>query len=162
LDPVKGYALVFLLSLTPTFEARYAIVLGMGMGLNPLVCAALCASATLLLAACLTAAMRLIDELVKRLGESGSRVGSAIYSLYARIVEGVSRRARRYVEKWGVVGIALFVAVPVPATGVWSGAVASYVLGLRGARAFAALALGGLASMALTGALAALGYAALR
>jgi len=157
LSPVQGYALIFLLSLAPTFEARYAIVLGIGMGLDPAACLAICSAATLLLAAGLTAAMSGLDRAMRRLSESRSGFWRALGTVYIRIVEGVAERARKYVERWGVLGVALFVAVPLPATGVWSGALASYILGLRGLRAFSALVLGGLASIAITASLSLVG-----
>mgnify|MGYP001070820296 CR=1 FL=1 len=34
------------------------------------------------------------------------------------------------IEKYEYIGLALFVAIPFPATGAWSGCVASYILGL--------------------------------
>ncbi len=34
------------------------------------------------------------------------------------------------IEKYEYIGLALFVAIPLPATGAWSGCVASYLLGL--------------------------------
>lgn len=38
---------------------------------------------------------------------------------------------QRYVDKYGVLGLALFIGVPLPGTGVYSGCVAAYLLEFR-------------------------------
>lgn len=42
-----------------------------------------------------------------------------------------TRRKGRKVEKYGALGLFLFVAVPLPGTGVYSGAVLAFILGIR-------------------------------
>lgn len=46
------------------------------------------------------------------------------------------------VNKYGFFGLMLFVAIPLPMTGVWTGAAVAYLLGIRKRSAFAALTLG--------------------
>ncbi|MAG21823.1 MAG: ligand-binding protein SH3 [Candidatus Diapherotrites archaeon] len=50
--------------------------------------------------------------------------------IYNRIIKKTQRKAFPYVEKYGLLGIALFVAIPLPGSGSWSGALAAYLLGL--------------------------------
>ncbi len=59
-----------------------------------------------------------------------------------------TRRKGRLVERFEAVGLALFVAVPLPVTGGWTGAVAAFVFGVRRRLALAAL----LAGIAIAGA----------
>ena len=52
------------------------------------------------------------------------------------------RKLSRQVEKYGPWALALFVGIPLPVTGVWTGALAAFVFGLEKKRAFLALAAG--------------------
>jgi len=51
--------------------------------------------------------------------------------IYQKIVIRTQRRVHKYVEKYGVFGLALFIGVPLPGSGVYSGALAAYLLGFR-------------------------------
>lgn len=66
--------------------------------------------------------------------------------LYLRYLDGARRRAFKYVIKYGFAGLLLFVAVPLPATGVWTGAIVAYLFGMDKKRSIPALLLGGLLS----------------
>ena len=56
------------------------------------------------------------------------------WGFYARIFDRVVERARRKVhdkiEKYGYLGVTLFVAIPLPVTGAWTGVLGSWILGL--------------------------------
>ncbi len=63
--------------------------------------------------------------------------------------------------KYGPLGLVLFVSVPLPATGGWTGAIAAFLLGISFQRAFPAIALGilvagVLVTLAVTGTLSVL------
>jgi len=45
-------------------------------------------------------------------------------------------------EKWGWLGIALFVAIPLPMTGAWTGTLGAWVLGVSKQRTMMAVILG--------------------
>ncbi len=62
-----------------------------------------------------------------------------------RILESVfarSRRKGRWIERWGVIGLLLLVAIPLPGTGAWTGALASRLLGMPNRRSLPWIALG--------------------
>ena len=48
---------------------------------------------------------------------------------YHKSVEKTQKKIHKYVEKYGVLGLALFIGVPLPGSGVYSGALGAYVLG---------------------------------
>ncbi|MFH1064099.1 MAG: small multi-drug export protein [Candidatus Woesearchaeota archaeon] len=50
--------------------------------------------------------------------------------LYKRIVIKTQSKVRPYVERYGEIGVALFIGVPLPGSGVYTGALGSYLLGL--------------------------------
>lgn len=49
---------------------------------------------------------------------------------YLRKVEKTQKKIRKYVEKYGEIGLAIFIGVPLPGSGVYTGAIAAYVLGM--------------------------------
>ncbi|MBU0459876.1 MAG: small multi-drug export protein [Nanoarchaeota archaeon] len=54
-----------------------------------------------------------------------------INKLYQKTVSRVQRKAHKYVEKYGILGLAIFIGVPLPGSGVYSGALAAYILGFK-------------------------------
>lgn len=59
-----------------------------------------------------------------------------------RKLEHARAKAHPLVEKYGVIGLAIFVAIPLPGTGAYSGSVASWLLGMEWKKAFLSVALG--------------------
>jgi uncharacterized membrane protein len=83
-------------------------------------------------------------------------------AFFERFVERARNKLREKVEKWGWLGIALFVAIPLPITGAWTGTLGAWVLGLSRRKTMAAVILGVIAAGAIVSAVAALGIGALR
>jgi len=50
--------------------------------------------------------------------------------VYERVVERAQRKIQRSVDRYGEWGVAVFIGVPLPGTGVITGAIASYAMGL--------------------------------
>ncbi len=128
--------LVALLSTLPGLEGRYAVAAGL---------------------ACMPAAALVAYA-------SSTATGIAVYALLARLeamiarlprlwglYEGVKRRlSRRLGGRRGAAALAAFVAIPLPGSGVWTGALAARLLGLGFAEAAAAIAIGNLAAVLAT------------
>jgi uncharacterized membrane protein len=53
-----------------------------------------------------------------------------------------TRRRSSVVERYEAIGLVLFVAIPLPVTGAWTGALAAYLFGVRPRYAIPAIALG--------------------
>jgi len=53
-----------------------------------------------------------------------------------------TRRKGRLIEQYQAVGLALFVAVPLPVTGAWTGSIAAFLFGIRFVPAFIAICFG--------------------
>jgi len=53
-----------------------------------------------------------------------------------------TRRRGKLVERYGPLGLVLFVGVPLPVTGAWTGAVAAFIFGVPFRRALPAIAFG--------------------
>lgn len=54
-----------------------------------------------------------------------------IKRIYHRLVENTQKKIHPYVEKYGTIGVAIFIGVPLPGSGVYTGAFGSYLLGLN-------------------------------
>ena len=76
-------------------------------------------------------------------------------------VERARRKLRKGVEKWGWLGIAIFVAIPLPLTGAWTGTLGAWVLGLSKKRTMMAVILGVVVSGIIVTAVVLLGIKAL-
>jgi len=127
--------ILFFVSWIPTLELRASIPLGiLGYKLPWLEVFALCVMANALLALPLWVALQTAVDLARRVGW--------IDRLWERVVERARRKIHPYVERWGTLGLALFIAVPLPGSGVYTGLLGAYVLGVDTRRAMVAACLG--------------------
>ena len=55
----------------------------------------------------------------------------SIENLYNRYVERTQKKLHPLVEKYGELAVAVFIGIPLPGTGVYSGALGAYVIGLN-------------------------------
>jgi len=90
-----------------------------------------------------------LDELLKLVKKILSRSWRGGLKLLDNIMSRAERGAGPKVERYGTLGLALFVGVPLPGTGVWTGALAGYLLGLKKSDVILALALGNLIATVL-------------
>ncbi|MFN4072143.1 MAG: COG2426 family protein [Thermus sp.] len=146
---------VILVAALPVVELRGAIPLGVALGLSPEEAFLLALLGNLLVA---PVALFLLPWGVALL----TRV-PLLARLWAALEARVRLRGEEQVQRLGALGLFLFVAVPFPGTGAWSGAVLSVVLGLKRRYALLAISLGvlaaGLIVLLLTGgAVAGLNY----
>lgn len=50
--------------------------------------------------------------------------------LYNKILKRSQKKIEKHVDKWGELGLALFIGIPLPGSGSYTGAIGAYVLGL--------------------------------
>jgi uncharacterized membrane protein len=82
-------------------------------------------------------------------------------NFFDRFVERARKKLEGGVEKWGWLAVAIFVAIPLPMTGAWTGTLGAWVLGLRKGRTFLAVILGVISAGAIVTAVVSLGIRAL-
>ncbi len=125
---------VFLAAMAPVVELRGAVPLGVALGL-PVWEALLWAVLGNLLV--VPALLFLLPELVARLER---------YPFFRRFWEALEARVRlkgeEKVQRYGALGLFLFVALPLPGTGAWTGSVLAVVLGVKKRYALPAIAAG--------------------
>lgn len=154
---LRNIAILFGITLLPAFELRASIPVGIlegrldlpfglaieGMGLSWPFVFAVCVVSNAILGIVLYPILDRFIHLLERI------------PIIGRFWEGFVKRAQRrihpYVERWGAVGVALFVAIPLPGSGSYTGAVGAYVLGMSYRRFILANTLGvTLAGIAVT------------
>jgi uncharacterized membrane protein len=77
------------------------------------------------------------------------------FDIFKKFFDWWFARTRRHsdlVEKYETLGLILFVAIPLPMTGAWSGCVAAYLLGVKFIHAVCAIVIGVLAAGLIVGA----------
>jgi len=129
---------VMILSLTPWVELRWAIPFGITKGLPPLVALALSVVASW---AVIVPMFVILDLFYARFLSQIPFVSGTVGRLHAH--------GRGYVERWGVVGVGIYVSLPVPGPGVYSGAILAWLFGLPRRQAILAIASGVLVSAIL-------------
>jgi uncharacterized membrane protein len=61
--------------------------------------------------------------------------------LTEKYIASTERRAE-FIQKYGKLGLAVFVAIPLPITGAWTGTIAAYLLGMKFRDAFPSIVAG--------------------
>ena len=51
--------------------------------------------------------------------------------IYNKCVKRIQKKMHKPVDKYGTIGLALFIGVPLPGSGVWTGALAAFLLGFK-------------------------------
>jgi len=129
-----------LLALLPISELRGAIPFAIAQGMPWYFAAPFAVAMNALVAPICWVFLSTLHLLFLKLAEK------PFFSWYKRFFDSFVDRARRklhtHVEKWGWLGIAFFVAIPLPITGAWTGTLGSWVLGLSKKRTMLAVILG--------------------
>ena len=129
-------AILFLITLLPLFELRASIPVGIlagtinlpfglkmsGMGLSWSTVFMVCVISNMILGFIVYPFIDLFFKLLEK--------NHFVNNIWQKFVVRTQNRIHPYVEKWGTLGVALFIAVPLPGSGSYSGALGAYVLGL--------------------------------
>ena len=62
--------------------------------------------------------------------------------LFEQFIERARNKLHEKVERWGWLGVAVFVAIPLPITGAWTGTLGAWVLGVSKRKTMIAIILG--------------------
>jgi uncharacterized membrane protein len=63
-------------------------------------------------------------------------------NIFDKFIERARKKVSKGFEKWGWLGIAVFVGIPFPLTGAWTGTLGAWVLGVSRRRTMLAVVLG--------------------
>ncbi|RQW79343.1 MAG: ligand-binding protein SH3 [Methanothrix sp.] len=134
-DAIPGWLMTIIVAALPISEVRGAIPLAIGVyGFSPLQAYLLSVFGNLLPIIPLLLFLGPVSDFLRR------------FSISDRFFSWLFARTRsKYIkdhENFGLTALAIFVAVPLPMTGAWTGCVIAFLLGFRFWPAFAAIAAG--------------------
>ncbi len=121
-----------LLALLPISELRGAIPFAVIRGENLLTAALICTAINALVPLVAFLFLSTFHRLFYRWG--------FYRNFFDRFVEKTRRKIHPQVEKYGYWGLLIFVAIPLPVTGAWTGTLGAWILGMGRKRAIAAIA----------------------
>ena len=141
---VSNWLILAFLSMVPFWESRYTIPIGiMQYGLDPLTVYIWCCAFNIL-------AILIIYFCLEFLYRRWLCRVDFIRRSYDWCVQKVSSKEQGILEKRQELGLAIFVAVPIPATGVWSGTLLAWLFELEFKKSFLVLSIGVLISSTIT------------
>ncbi len=124
----------FLVSMVPVIELRGAIPIGVGYGLDYWLVVVIAIIGNLVPVPFIILFIRKIFELMRKWSKK-------LDALVTKLEKRAESKAD-VVQKYAFWGLFLLVAIPLPGTGAWTGALVAAMLDMRLKRAFPAIALG--------------------
>ena len=131
------YLDLLFLSTIPVIELRGAIPMGILSGLNPILVYIVCVIGSTMISIPLVLTFRHILHTLKRF--------KIFYKIGYKIDNTINKKMRK-LRSLSVMGIALFVGIPLPTTGSWSASVMASMLNMRLKYAFLGVLFGNLLS----------------
>lgn len=125
--------MTFVMAMVPVVELRGAIPLGVAAGLTPAVAAVTAMIGNMVPVPFILLLIRKIFRLLRKVSWLGPKI------------DALEKRAHlkgRTVKKYRTLGLVLLVAIPLPGTGAWTGALVTDVLDIRMKTALPAIAVG--------------------
>lgn len=142
LDFLSRELKVILVSALPVVELRGGIPFAIAMGMNPIHAAILCIIGSMIPVPFLLFFLKPFFTKLRRI--------KIIRRLEVWLINRTERKARN-IKKYSLLGLVLFVAIPLPSTGVWTGSMAAALFNFRIRNAFLAIFIGNIiASIIIT------------
>ncbi|MFH2002116.1 MAG: small multi-drug export protein [Planctomycetota bacterium] len=124
----------FVLSLLPISELRGGIPYAVANGIHPLTAYIVCVISNILVIPLTFIFLETVHKVFYRV---------ALYQkLFDKFIARTKKKAQKNVDRWGYWGVMMFVAIPLPVTGAYTGTVAAWLLQLDKKRSYGYLALG--------------------
>ncbi len=134
MNGIREYLFTAILCLAPISELRGAIPFALAKGASPIFVYPYCVILNALVAPLLYLFLGTVNSVLLKL--------TPYKVLFDRIVIRARNRVHGKVERFGYLGIALFVAVPLPITGAYTGTLGAWVLGLDRRKTYVAVLCG--------------------
>ncbi len=127
---------LFFLSMFPIFELRWSIPIGIlhevkgvpflgtvqGFALDPVLVFFVCVIANIIAGIIVYFCLSKFLHFVLRY--------NSFEKIYNKLVLRAQKNSKKLIEKYGLIGLALFISIPFPGTGAWTGALVAHFLGI--------------------------------
>ena len=130
----KTVAFTTLLSVLPISELRGAIPYALARGVSVPVALVYCIVLNALVGPIVYLFLNTLHKLLSKI--------PAYSRLFERIVSRARSKVEAKIQRYGYLGLTLFVAIPLPITGAYTGALGAWILGMDAKKTFLAVALG--------------------
>ena len=133
IDYIGKELTILILAATPIIELRGSIPLGLGLGIPVLQNYFLGVVGSIIPVIPILWFLNTLTESLRKV------------PIFNKFFEWLFKRTRsrsKLVEKYETIGLILFISIPLPVTGVWTGCVAAYLFGLRWFNTFIAATIG--------------------
>lgn len=125
--------LIFIISLLPILELRGGLVAAALLNMDPVVSYIICVVANILIAPFILWFLDGIFNLLRKL------------KFFDKIITAIEKKClskREQIDKYGFWGLAIFIGIPLPGTGVWTGCFIASLIGMDKKKALLAAILG--------------------
>lgn len=127
------YILIFIISLMPILELRGGLIAAALLDIKPINAFLICLLANIIIIPFVLFLMETILNILSK------------FNSFKRMIDWLKKKTLKKkdtIEKYGYLGIMIFVAVPLPGSGAWTGCFLAVLLGLDKKKSFLAALLG--------------------
>ena len=129
----NDYVTIFIVSMIPFVEVRGSIPLAIAMGMNAFYAFLLAFAGSVIVGPILLAILHPIMNWLKKFKTTTKFVNK---------IENKILSKKDQIEKYGYIGLMLFVGIPLPGTGAWTGAGLAVLLNMNKKKSFLYIMLG--------------------
>lgn len=133
IESVKRELLVIFFSMIPISELRGAIPLGISLGLSPIHSTIISICGNIIIVPIL---LRILHPLIIYFEDT------FLFKYTLGLVKNKAMNKADTIKTYSLIGLFIFVAIPLPTSGAWTASVIASILKLDNKKAFAAIALG--------------------
>lgn len=126
-----------IIAMSPIVECRGAIPYGLLVGVDPYRVMIFSVAGNLLPVPFLLGFLSYLERIITSRSE-----GNFLRRAYIRYVDSLRRKAKPKIDRYGFLGVLLFVAVPMPFTGAWTASLLAHLFGLGKVKSLLAISLG--------------------
>jgi len=140
MDSIIKYIFIFVLSLIPTIEVRGSIPMTFILFRNSYeasIALVIAIVSNLIIAPILFLVLDWFNDMIM----SSKRFPSLLRNIYLSVLRYARSKGSK-INRYGLIGLMLFVAIPLPGTGAWTGSIVAYVFGFDKKRSIIAIELG--------------------
>jgi uncharacterized membrane protein len=140
MDTIARYIFIFVLSLMPTIEVRGSVPMVFILFRNNYeasIALVIAIVSNLIIAPILFLALDWFNDMIM----TSKRFPSLLKNIYLRVLRYARSKGTK-INRYSLVGLLLFVAIPLPGTGAWTGSIVAYVLGFDKKKSIIAIELG--------------------
>ncbi|MCQ5337083.1 MAG: small multi-drug export protein [Candidatus Methanomethylicia archaeon] len=131
------YVNIMVLALLPVAESRLSIPYGIMNGVDLFTVVLLSIIGNIIPAPLILLTMNRIEKWIMSFNND-----NMVKKLFIKYIDNLRKRSKKLIEKYGFLGLIIFIAIPLPATGVWTGSIVAYIFGIDPKRAFFAIFIG--------------------